>query len=73
MLARWRLVPLLVHYSRAADICCAFGVHEQRHNQTVETEDFSENEDKDHADKEAGLLSCATYACIANDTDCESR
>lgn len=56
----------------AFDVCRGLGVHEQSHDQTVETQHFGENENKDHADKEAGLLSCATDTSITDDTNGES-
>ncbi len=36
------------------------------------TQDFSENEDQDHADKESWLLGSSTDTSIANDTDREA-
>lgn len=36
------------------------------------TEDFSENEDKNHADKESGLLSSTTDTSITDNTDGET-
>ena len=33
------------------------------------TQDFGENEDKDHADEESGLLSSASHTSISNNAD----
>ena len=48
------------------------GVHEQCHDQPIETQDFSENEDEDHANEETGLLSCAPDTSIADNTNGET-
>ena len=42
------------------------------HDQTIKTQDFSKNQNEDHADKEAGLLGCSTYTSITNNTQCET-
>jgi len=36
------------------------------------TQDFSENENENHADEESGLLSSTTDTSITNDTNCET-
>lgn len=59
-------------YLLAANICCALGIHEQGNDQTVETKDFGENKNQDHADEESGLLGCAADTCVTDDTDCEA-
>jgi hypothetical protein len=56
----------------ASDIRRALGVHEQGYDQAIETQDFGEDEDQNHADEKSGLLGCAADTCVANDTDCEA-
>lgn len=48
------------------------GVHEQGHDQPIKTQDFSENEDEDHADEETGLLSCAADTGVADNANSET-
>lgn len=64
---------VLLRLPSAFDIRRALGVHEEGDNQAVETQDFGENENQDHADEQSWLLSCAADTCIADDTDCEAR
>ena len=48
---------------------CSFRVHQKRNNKTVETQDFGENEDKNHADEQSWLLGCSSDACVANNAN----
>lgn len=54
-------------------IIASLGVHEERDNQPVQSQDFSENEDENHADEETWLLCCATDTGVTNDTNGESK
>jgi hypothetical protein len=45
------------------------GVEDKRDNEAVETENFGENEDKDHTDVQAGLLGSTAYTGVTDDTD----
>lgn len=47
-------------------------VHQERDDKPIQTQHFREDEDKDHADEEAGLLGSAADAGVADDADCES-
>jgi hypothetical protein len=47
-------------------------VHEQGNNETVKTQDFGENEDKNHSDEESGLLCGSADTSIADDSDGET-
>ena len=47
-------------------------VHEKSNDQTVKTQNFSENENKNHSDEESGLLCGTTDTSITNDTDSET-
>lgn len=46
-----------------------FRVQVDGNDQTVQTQYFGENEDQDHTDEQAGLLSCASYTCVTNDAN----
>lgn len=48
-------------------------IHEQCHDQAVQTQDFGENEDEDHADEETGLLGGAADTGVADDADGEAE
>ena len=45
---------------------------DERDDETVETQDFSEDEDQDHADVEARLLGSAADTGVADDADSEA-
>lgn len=45
------------------------GVHEKSNNQPVKTQDFSENENQNHSDVEAGLLGSSTNTGVTNNTN----
>lgn len=49
-----------------------FRVEVDGDDETVETQHFGENEDEDHADEEARLLSCAAHAGVADDANGET-
>ena len=53
-------------------VCFGAGVHEQSHNQPVQTQDFSENENQNHSNVESGLLSRSSNTCITDDTNSET-
>jgi hypothetical protein len=48
------------------------GVHEQGNNETVKTQDFGENEDKNHSDEQPGLLGSSSYTSVTDDTNGET-
>jgi len=56
----------------AGDVLAGSRVHEHSDDKTVQTQDFSENENQDHANEESGLLSSTTDTSITNDTDGEA-
>lgn len=64
-----RLVGIGGAVPLAADIDASLGVHEKSHDETVETQDFGENENENHADEEPRLLGGSSHACVTNDTD----
>ena len=43
----------------------------QNRTHTVKTQNFSENEDKNHADEEPGLLSRAAHTGVTDYADCK--
>lgn len=47
-------------------------VHEKSNDQTVKTQNFSENEDKNHSNEESGLLCSTTDTSITDNTDSET-
>ena len=47
----------------------SFCVQVDGDDEAVETEDFCENEDEDHANKESGLLCGPANAGVSNDAD----
>ena len=47
-------------------------VHEQGDNETVETQDFGENENQNHSDEQPGLLGGSTHTGVTDDSDGES-
>lgn len=61
-------------------ICCGgggglsslFRVQVDGDDQTVQTQDFSENEDQNHTDEQSGLLGSTTDTGITDDTDGET-
>jgi hypothetical protein len=56
----------------AGDVEGGLGVHEQGNNETVQTQDFGENENQNHADEETGLLSSTTDTGVTDDTNGEA-
>jgi hypothetical protein len=56
----------------AADVQRGLGVHQERDDKTVETQDFGENENQDHSNEETGLLGSSSDTGITNDTDSEA-
>jgi len=50
----------------------SLGVHQESNDQTVKTQDFGENENKNHADEEPRLLSSTTDTSITNNTNSET-
>ena len=59
---RWKW-PIL------ADRVSGSGGENQRDDQTVETQDLSEDEDQDHTDVETRLLGCTANTSVTNNTD----
>lgn len=59
--------------TRLADIGFAsLGVHEKGDNETVETQNFGENEDQNHSNEQPGLLCGTTDTSISDNTDSET-
>lgn len=58
--------------SLAANIGGSLGVHEESDDETVETQDFGENENENHADEESGLLGGSSHTRVTNDTNSET-
>lgn len=54
----------------ACSLC--LGVHEQGNDEAVKTQDFGENENKNHADEESGLLRSASDTSVTDNTDGET-
>ena len=48
------------------------GVHEKRDNEAIKTQNFGKNEDKNHANKEFGLLGGAANAGVSNNSNGET-
>lgn len=48
------------------------GVHDERNNETVKTQDFCENEDKNHTDEETWLLCGTTDTGVTDNSDSET-
>jgi hypothetical protein len=62
--------------ARPSPACCLarhgagrLRVHEKGDDETVQTQDLGENENENHADKEARLLRCTPDTSIADNTD----
>jgi hypothetical protein len=45
------------------------GVQNEGNDETVKTQDLSENQDQNHSDEEPGLLGSSTHTGISNNTD----
>jgi len=45
-----------------------FRIQINGHNQAVQSQHFSKNQDKDHAYEQTGLLGCTTYTSITNNS-----
>lgn len=56
----------------AHDVERGLGVHEKRDDQAVETQNFGENENQDHADEKSWLLSSSTDTSVTDDTNGET-
>lgn len=54
---------------RAGIVNSRVGVQDERDDESVKTKNFGENEDKDHADKQPGLLGRTPDTGITDDTD----
>lgn len=65
-------IPALVVLSSAGSVLGSLGVHKKGNNETVKTQNFSENEDQNHADKQTRLLSCATNTSVTDNTNGET-
>jgi hypothetical protein len=54
----------------AADVLArSLGVHEQGHDETVQTQDFGENEDQNHSDEQPGLLGGSSDTSVTDNSD----
>lgn len=47
------------------------GVKVDCHDESVQTQHLSENQDEDHSNEESRLLCCSPYSSVTNDTDCK--
>jgi hypothetical protein len=56
----------------AVVLVTSLGVHEQGNNETVETQDFGENENQNHSDEQPGLLGSSSHTGITNNSDGET-
>merc|ERR1712127_1059134 len=45
-----------------------FRIQINGHNQAIQSQHFSKNQDKDHAYEQTGLLGCTTYTSITNNS-----
>lgn len=52
--------------------CGLFGGENEGHDEPIQSQHFSKDEDEDHADEEAGLLGCAPHTCISHNADGEA-
>jgi len=68
---RWLLSSIVDRHLRACTLG-TLGVHEQGNNETVETQDFGENENENHSDEQPGLLGGSSYTGVTNNTDGET-
>jgi hypothetical protein len=48
------------------------GVHEKGDDETVQTQNFGENENENHSDEKPGLLGSSAHTSITNDSDSEA-
>jgi len=55
----------------ALNVGLCLGVHEQRDNEAIKTQDFGENENKNHSDEKSRLLCSTTHASVSNDANGE--
>jgi hypothetical protein len=56
----------------AVVLVTSLGVHEQGNNESVKTQNFGENEDKNHSDEEPGLLGSSADTSITDNADGET-
>jgi hypothetical protein len=54
------------------DVGRGLSVHQKSNNQSVKSQDFSENENQDHSNEESGLLSGTTDTSVTDDSNSES-
>lgn len=45
------------------------GVQVDGHNESIQTQHLSEDENEDHTHEEAGLLGCPPHSCITHNTN----
>lgn len=66
--------PVLCQQARLADTAhiLRLRVHDESDDEAVQTENFGEDEDEDHADEESGLLGGTPHTGVADDTNGES-
>jgi hypothetical protein len=53
-------------------LVASLSVHEQGNNETVETQDFGENENQNHSDEQPGLLGSSAHTGITDNSDGET-
>jgi hypothetical protein len=47
----------------------SLGVHEQGNDETVQTQDFGENENQNHSDEQPGLLRGSSHSSVTDNSD----
>merc|ERR1719162_1635700 len=59
----------VVRRAKALALTLSSGGHHQANDEAIESESFCENEDQNHADKQAWLLGIGSHAGIADDAN----
>merc|ERR1712066_134753 len=60
---------VIVSAAEVVALALSSGSHHQADNQAVQTQSLGEDEDEDHANEEAGLLSVGAHASIAHNAN----
>merc|ERR1719424_2122534 len=62
-----------IRAAQASSLALSSRGHHQAYYKTVQAQGFSEDEDQNHADEQAGLLRIGANACVSNNADSQSR
>merc|ERR1719424_762508 len=62
-----------IRAAQASSLALSSRGHHQAYYKTVQAQGFSEDEDQNHADEQAGLLRIGANACVSNDADSQAR